>query len=90
MLKLWNWYKYLCILLKPDRVKGSPVSRLHNFLRLLVMPQEMLLTRFLPMSPIYTPRKHQNTFGFLVFSAVVKWEHWPEMGEIALQRITKY
>ena len=24
----------------------------------------------------YTPWKHQKNFGFLVFSRVIKWEHW--------------
>ena len=28
----------------------------------------------------YTPWRHQKTFGFLLFSRVIKWEHWPEMG----------
>ena len=29
--------------------------------------------------PLKTP---ENTFGFLVFSGGIKWEHWPEMGEV--------
>ena len=37
------------------------------------------LTHFRPMFPFYTPWKHQKTFGFLVFSGGIKWEHWPEM-----------
>ena len=32
------------------------------------------------MLPFYTLRKHQKTFGFLLFSGVIKWEHWPEIG----------
>ena len=32
------------------------------------------------MFPFYTPWKYQKTFGFLVFSGGIKWEHWPEMG----------
>ena len=32
-----------------------------------------LSTHFWPMFPFYT-------FGFLVFSRGIKWEHWPEMG----------
>ena len=39
-----------------------------------------VLTLFWPMLPFYTPWKHQKTFGFLVFSRDIKWEHWPEMG----------
>ena len=31
------------------------------------------------MFPFYLPRKHQKTFGFLVFSGALAWEHWPEM-----------
>ena len=31
------------------------------------------------MFPFYTPREHQKTKGFLLFSGVIKWEHWPEM-----------
>ena len=38
------------------------------------------LTKFRPMSPFYTPLKHQKTFGFLVFSGGIKLEHWSEMG----------
>ena len=39
-----------------------------------------ILGHFWPMLPFYTPRKHQKTKGFLVFSGGIKWEHWPEMG----------
>lgn len=44
MLKLWNWYEYLCILLELEKVSRLPVSKLLIFLRLLVMSQKMLLT----------------------------------------------
>ena len=37
------------------------------------------LTHFRPMFPFYVPLKYQKTLGFLVFSGVIKWEHWPEM-----------
>ena len=37
-------------------------------------------THFWPIFPFYTPWKHQKTKGFLVFSGVLKWEHWPEIG----------
>ena len=30
---------------------------------------------------IYSPWKLQKTFGFLVFSGVIKWKHWSEIGE---------
>ena len=32
------------------------------------------------MFPFYNPWKHQETFGFMVFSRGVKWEYWPEKG----------
>ena len=32
------------------------------------------------MFPFYTPWKYQKTFGLMVFSGRLKWEHWPEMG----------
>ena len=32
---------------------------------------------FQPMFPFYSPWKHQKTFGFLLFSGGIKWEHWP-------------
>ena len=38
------------------------------------------LTYFGSMFSFYTPWKHQKTFGFLVISGGIKWEHWPEMG----------
>ena len=28
---------------------------------------------------LYPLKKPENTFGFLVFSGDIKWEHWPEM-----------
>ena len=28
----------------------------------------------------FTPWKHQEIFGFLVFSGVIEGEHWSEMG----------
>ena len=39
-----------------------------------------LLTHFWTMLPIYTPWKHQETRGFLVFSGGIKWEDCPEKG----------
>ena len=31
--------------------------------------------------PLKTPENlWQKTFGFLVLSGGIKWEHWPEMG----------
>ena len=35
---------------------------------------------FLANVPILQPLKTPKTFGFLVFSGGIKWEHWPEMG----------
>ena len=42
----------------------------------------MGLTHFRPMFPFCSPWKHQKTFGLLVFSGGIKWEHWLEMGLI--------
>ena len=38
------------------------------------------INSFLAKVPIFTSRKHQKTFGFLVFSRGIKWKHWSEMG----------
>ena len=35
---------------------------------------------FLANVPILCPLKHQKTKGYLVFSGVIKWEYWPEIG----------
>ena len=40
-----------------------------------------ILTHFRPVFPFYTPWKHQNAFGFLVFSGGIKWGHWREMDQ---------
>ena len=32
------------------------------------------------LNPFNTPWKHHRTFGFLVLSGGIIWEHWPEMG----------
>ena len=34
------------------------------------------------MLPFDNPWRHQKTFGFLVFSGDIKWEHWPEMDKL--------
>ena len=46
------------------------------------------LNHFWPMFPFYTPLKHQKTFGFLMFSGGIKWEHWLEM-DYALEKLAK-
>ena len=38
------------------------------------------LTHFQPMFHFYTPRKHQKTSGFLMFSRAIEVEHWLKMG----------
>ena len=38
------------------------------------------------MFPFYTLWKHQKTFGFLVFSGGIKWEHLPEMGLKSIEK----
>ena len=38
-----------------------------------------ILANVLILYPLKRP-ENQKTFGFLVFSGSIKWEHWPEMG----------
>ena len=47
----------------------------------LYMSLYMLLIRFKPMLPFYTPSpgKHQKTSSFLIFSEGIEREHWPEI-----------
>ena len=44
---------------------------------------------FLANVPILYPLKHQKTFGFLVFSGGIKWEHWPEMDKEQIEIINQ-
>ena len=39
------------------------------------------LNHFQPMFHFYTPRKHQKTSGFLIFSGGIEVEHWLKLGE---------
>ena len=38
------------------------------------------LTHFMPLISFDTPRKHQKTRGFLLFSGVIERDQWHEMG----------
>ena len=67
----------LCLNLWSFKWFNPSLILVRNFNLLLLS----ILTYFWPMFPFYTPWKHQKTFGFLVFSWGIKWEHWPEMGE---------
>ena len=40
----------------------------------------MLLTHFYPKLHFYTPLKHQETGGFLMFSGGTEVEHWLKVG----------
>ena len=40
----------------------------------------MDLTHFMPLISSDTPRKHQKTRGFLMFSGDIKRDQWHEMG----------
>ena len=40
-----------------------------------------LLTHLMPLVSFYTPRKHQKTFGFLMFSGGLEKDQWYEMGQ---------
>ena len=42
---------------------------------------DVTLTHFQPMFHFHTPRKHQKTVGFFMFSGVVEVENWLKMGE---------
>ena len=35
----------------------------------------------MPLVSFYTPRKHQKTFGFLMFSGGLEKDQWYEMGQ---------
>ena len=54
-----------------------------NLLLLVDLTDQNLLNKFYYLNP-YLANIHilhpVKTFGFLVFSEVIKWEHWPEMG----------
>ena len=50
-----------------------------------VRETENIIDQKLPMEyasnvPILLPLKTPETFGCLVFSEGIKWEHWPQMG----------
>ena len=38
------------------------------------------LTHFMPLVFLYTPRKHQKTSGFLIFSGGIERDQWHEIG----------
>ena len=38
-----------------------------------------ILTHFWPILPFYTPRKHQKTKDFLMFSGGIRWDHLLEI-----------
>ena len=41
---------------------------------------ESFLMKFLANGPIFIPPENtRKTFGFLVFSGGLTWEHWPKM-----------
>ena len=59
---LWTvWWKHS---------KRKVLLRKFRFLYISIKYLAVILTRFWPMFPFYTPWKHQKTFGFLVFSGV--------------------
>ena len=41
---------------------------------------KIFLTHFMPLISFDTPRKHQNTRGFLMFSWGIERDQWYEMG----------
>ena len=54
-------------------------SYVPNALKLSHLVRKHIFKPFLVNIPInYTPWKHQNTKGFLLFSGGLKWVHWPE------------
>ena len=40
----------------------------------------LFLTHYCPVFLFYTPRKHQKTVGFMMFTEGTKMEHWAVMG----------
>ena len=54
-----------------------------NLLLLVDLTNQNLLNKFYYLNPYLAnvPILHPvKTFGFLVFSGVIKWEHWSETG----------
>ena len=43
-------------------------------------PETISINPFHATNLFDTPGKHQKTFGFLMFSAVIKEDQWHEMG----------
>ena len=43
------------------------------------------LTHFMPLVSFDTPRKHQETFGFLMFSRGIERDQWNEMEDFFQQ-----
>ena len=66
-------------------IRFNPMFHFYNlgFLTFLVgmrwKIRPKLLIYFWQMFLFYTPWKHQETKGFLVFSGVIKLEYWPEI-----------
>ena len=48
--------------------------------KFIIYPEVILLTQLQPMFHFYTPRKHQKTSGFLMFSGGTEVQHWLNMG----------
>ena len=63
-----------------SQYKNVSLSGLNSYI--FKFPNSLIVTLHLthswPMFPFYTPWKHPKTFGFLLFSGGIKWEHWPE------------
>ena len=54
-------------------------ERISYLLLVFVFEQQCSQGQANGLTLYHTPWKHQKTFGVLVFSGGMKWEHWPEM-----------
>ena len=52
-----------------------------------VLPSNILLTHFSPVSHFHTPWKRQKTKGFRTFSGGIEMWHWTKMGQYPFQRL---
>ena len=52
------------------------IGRNYGILRSVPFLEGISLTHFRPMFPFYTPWKHHQIKGFLIFSGGMKWDHW--------------
>ena len=73
-------YQILFSVINKINLNQENIYRMRTHGIFLVQVWNFIFNPFLANVPILHRLKHQKTFGFLVFSGVIKWEHWPEIG----------